>query len=91
MAAAIVLLAGAGLWLWVSCEAWHRLARQAVVIDQTVNGRAEPDALSEILFRLPSGSVVTAEEKRRDWRLVESEAGARGWMPAEQVRPLGLH
>ncbi len=90
LAFALVLLLGAGAWWWASTVAWNRLARQAVVIDDPVVGRAEPDELSEILFRLPGGSIVRCDEERHEWRLVESDAGARGWMPAAQVRPLGL-
>ena len=41
------------------------------------------------LFRLAAGTLVRAEQERHGWRLVESEAGARGWVRAQDVRPLG--
>lgn len=83
-----VLLVLALAWLGVARLAWERELSCAIVIDDVVSGHAEPDEHSEVLFRLSAGTSVVAEEQRRGWRLVESSAGARGWVAAEQVRPL---
>lgn len=87
LALALALLAG--LWWVLADAAWRREEGRAVIIPPTSSGRAEPQAHGEVLFRLAGGSLVTHDELRRDWRLVESEAGARGWVPAAEARVLG--
>jgi len=86
LAGALLVLAAAGVG--VGRLAWDREEANAIVIDEVVSGHAEPDDRSEVLFRLSAGTAVVTEELRRDWRLVESSAGARGWVAAERVRPL---
>ena len=84
----ILLLLFAAAWWPVSLKAWNAARARAVIIPATATGRAEPDASSEILFRLAAGTVVRAEESRHGWRLIESDAGARGWVPEDDARPL---
>jgi hypothetical protein len=85
---ASALLVGAGAWWPLSEAAWSRERSRGVVIEPVVSGRAEPDAGAEVLFRLSAGTVVRQAEERRDWRLIETDAGGRGWVPAAEVRPL---
>jgi hypothetical protein len=85
--ATALLLAALAWWPFAS-SAWARESRRAVVIEPQVTGRAEPDTGAEVLFRLSQGAVVEDAEERRGWRLIETEAGARGWVPAAEVRPL---
>ena len=87
--AALLLLAAASWWPF-SCWSWARELVRAVVIEPVVTGRAEPDNRSEVLFRLSGGAVVRQAEERGGWRLIETEAGARGWVPAAEVRPLAM-
>jgi hypothetical protein len=75
-------------WQGAARLAWEREEARAIVIGDVVSGHTEPDERSEVLFRLSAGTTVVAEEQRREWRLVESAAGARGWVPANEVRPL---
>jgi Bacterial SH3 domain len=86
--AAVLLLAAAAVWWPVSHKAWNSAHVRAVIIPRTAVGRAEPDEHSEALFRLAAGAIVRAEDERHGWRLVESEAGARGWVPEEEARLL---
>ncbi len=65
-----------------------RDARRAVVVDGTAV-RAEPVPDGKVLFRLGPGSVVSDEEVRDGWRLLETRAGGRGWAPVEVVRAAG--
>lgn len=85
---ALVLLGASLAWWLFARTTWDREGRRAVVIAASVNGHAEPSAQSETLFHLASGTVLTTEEQRGDWRLVQSDTDARGWVPADQVRPL---
>jgi SH3-like domain-containing protein len=80
-------MAAVGLALG-SNAARARDAQRAVVIEG-VAVRAEPTSEGRVLFRLPAGAVVQDEEHREDWRLVETSAGARGWVPMIQVRAAG--
>lgn len=85
---AVALLLASGAWWLASRAAWFDAASRAVIIPPTAVGRAEPDASSEVLFRLSGGTLVHAEEERRGWRLVEADGGARGWVAADEARPL---
>jgi hypothetical protein len=85
---AVALLVLAAAWAPFANAAWERERQRAVVLPDVVIGRAEPDEDAEVLFRLAGGAVVRDEESRRGWRLVQAPAGARGWVPADQVRPL---
>jgi hypothetical protein len=85
--AAVLLVLAAG-WALYARAAWRREATRAVVLGSVVTGRAEPDARAEVLFRLSAGTVVRWDEERHDWLLIESDAGARGWVPGTDVRPL---
>jgi len=67
-------------------RAWD--ARRAVVLDR-IAVRAEPEPAGRVLFHLSPGTVVSDEEQRDAWRLVETSSGARGWAPAAGVRPAG--
>lgn len=85
---AVALLVVAAGWSLYARAAWSREASRAVAIAPVVTGRAEPDARAEVLFRLSAGTVVRWDEARHDWLLIESDAGARGWVPGEDVRAL---
>jgi hypothetical protein len=85
---AVALLVFAAGWALYARASWGREASRAVVLAPVVTGRAEPDAHAEMLFRLSAGTVVRWDEARHDWLLIESDAGARGWVPGEDVRPL---
>jgi len=85
---ATLLLVAAVSWWPFGRWAWSRERTCAVVIEPVVTGRAEPDTRAEILFRLSQGSVVRHADEQRGWRLIETEGGARGWVPADEVRPL---
>jgi len=82
------LLVAAGAWWLASASAWHAATARAVIIPPTAVGRAEPDANSQELFRLSQGSLVSTDEERHGWRLVEAEGGARGWIADAEARPL---
>ena len=86
--AALLLAVLAGGWWLAARGAWERAAARAVVIPATAIGHAEPDERSEVLFRLEAGALVDAERELRGWRLVESQGGARGWVRADEARPL---
>jgi hypothetical protein len=88
VAVAVGLLVLAAGWWPASLKAWNVARARAVIIPPTAVGHAEPDAGSEVLFRLGAGTLVRAEEERRGWRLVESDGGARGWVPEDEARPL---
>lgn len=85
--AAALLVLGLG-WSALARAAWAEHDARAVVLRDATPGHAEPDEASEILFRLPEGEVVRRDEERRGWRLVETPAGARGWVAAPGVAPL---
>ena len=61
-------------------------ARQAVVLGEVVPLRSEPQDDGMIQFRLAGGSIVTADDARPGWRLVETAEGARGWLPEGHLR-----
>jgi len=88
VSAAVLLLVLAAAWWPASRAAWAAAHATAVIIPRTAVGHAEPDERSESLFRLGEGTLVRAEDERHGWRLVESAAGARGWVKADEARPL---
>lgn len=85
--AAGLLVLAAGWWP-ASLKAWNSARARAVIIPPTAVGHAEPDVGSEVLFRLGAGALVRGEEERHGWRLVESDGGARGWVPEDEARLL---
>jgi len=85
---ALLLALLAGGWWLAAQSAWRRADERAVIIPDTAAARAEPDERAEVLFRLGAGTLVQAEEERHGWRLVESQAGGRGWVRADEARPL---
>lgn len=90
-ALAVTLLLLAAAWALYAAAAWRREATRAVVLAPVVTGRVEPDAGADALFRLSAGTVVRWDEARHDWLLIQSDAGARGWVPGAEVRPLMAH
>jgi len=82
-----VLIAGGG-WLLLTHSAWEAVPHRAVILHDAVAARSEPDLQGDVLFRLPEGELVQHDDERRGWRLIQSAAGARGWVPAESARPL---
>jgi hypothetical protein len=87
-AVALLLLLLAAAWWPASRAAWSASRDRAVIIPETAAGYAEPDERSETLFRLAAGTLVRAEDERHGFRLVESDAGARGWVRADAARRL---
>lgn len=84
--AALLLALLSGGWWLAARSAWQRVERQAVVLPETAVGHAEPDERTEALFRLAAGTIVRLDDTRPGWCLVESDAGARGWLRADEVR-----
>ena len=82
-----LLVAACGWWV-ASGAAWRAATWRAVIIPKTAVGYAEPDASSEKLFRLSEGTLVATDDARQGWRLVQAEGGARGWVAADEARPL---
>lgn len=80
-----VLVLALGAWVF-DRGARARDRQRAIVLEDAVALRAEPDRTGSINFRAGAGTIVVAEERRGEWRLVETREGARGWVPADAVR-----
>lgn len=86
-AIAACLLLALGWWAADHLARTADLQRTVVLASSSVRG--EPSEVGKVLFRLEPGTVVRSEDRRGDWRLVETGAGGRGWLPAEAVRGAG--
>ena len=56
------------------------------VLAPVIELREEPDAGSEVVTRLVSGTAISPEEKRGDWSLVK--VNKTGWIPSSSLRAL---
>ena len=81
----VVLLLAVATWAFDRAARARDLAR-AVVLENAVAMRAEPDRTGSINYRAGAGTIVAAEDARDGWSLIETREGARGWVPQDAVR-----
>lgn len=76
-----------------SVEGARRLRDQpvAVVLDEGVGLRADPDATAPAARRLPPGTELAVQRRRPDFLLVATGDGERGWVPSAAVAVVGTH
>lgn len=57
-----------------------------LVLEPAIELREEPGSTSRVVTRLVSGTIVSVEEKRGDWSLIN--ANKTGWLPSSSLRAL---
>ena len=80
----LLCLAGVG-YLAVRFAVAQDMERTIVVTPLSAL-RTEPSETAEVLSRVGEGAVVTVEDDRSGWVLIETPRGARGWVSQETVR-----
>lgn len=60
----------------------------AIIFDQEVNVKAEPNDRSEIAFTLHEGTKVNVLEEFDSWKKIELADGQTGWLQSESLKTL---
>ena len=60
----------------------------AIVFDQKIDFRTEPNYRSEVLFNLHEGTKVLIKEELNDWVFVEIQDGNKGWIETQSVKKI---
>ena len=87
--ASLALLAAAGVWVLFDDAARRHDLERAVVVGEAVAVRGEPQENVDVLYRLSAGAIVRVERELDGWRLVTTSDDVRGWVGADEVRPVG--
>ena len=60
----------------------------AIIFDEKIDFRSEPNYRSEILFNLHEGTKVQVKEELSDWSLVEILDGNKGWIESSSIKKI---
>jgi hypothetical protein len=60
----------------------------AIIFDNEINFRTEPNFRSEVLFNLHKGTKVVLKEELNEWGLVEINDGNKGWIELESIKKI---
>lgn len=60
----------------------------AIVFDNEVIIKSEPNNRSEETFRLHEGAKVSIEETLGDWQKIKIADGKTGWLPTTSIKPI---
>ena len=66
----------------------YRADQPAIVFDEEVVARSEPNPRSQEAFRLHEGTRVQMLDSLDTWQKVELADGQTGWMPQKSLKPL---
>ena len=61
---------------------------EAIIFDNKIDFRTEPNYRSEILFNLHEGTKVVIKEELNDWALVEIADGNKGWIELQSIKKI---
>ena len=60
----------------------------AIIFDQKIDFRTEPNYRSEVLFNLHEGTKVLIKEELNDWVFVEIQDGNKGWIETQSIKKI---
>ena len=60
----------------------------AIIFENKIDFRAEPNFRSEILFNLHEGTKVVIQEELNEWGLVEINDGNSGWIELKSIKKI---
>ena len=63
-------------------------SRYAILFEQEVSVKSEPNSLGEVIFRLHEGTKVAVLEESRDWKKIRLMDGKTGWVLSEKLKEL---
>ena len=66
----------------------HKSNLYAIVFDQKIDFRTEPNDRSEVLFNLHEGTKVLIKEELNDWVFVEIQDGNKGWIETQSIKKI---
>ena len=58
---------------------------EAIIFENKIDFRTEPNYRSEILFNLHEGTKVIIKEELNDWALIEISDGNKGWIELQSI------
>jgi len=61
---------------------------EAIIFENKIDFRTEPNYRSEILFNLHEGTKVVIIEELNDWALVEIVDGNKGWIELQSIKKI---
>jgi len=61
---------------------------EAIIFENKIDFRTEPNYRSEILFNLHEGTKVVIIEELNDWALVEIDDGNKGWIELQSIKKI---
>ncbi len=61
---------------------------EAIIFENKIDFRTEPNYRSEILFNLHEGTKVVIKEELNDWALVEIADGNKGWIELQSIKKI---
>lgn len=60
----------------------------AIIFDEKIDFRSEPNYRSEVLFNLHEGTKVQIKEELNDWVFVEIQDGNKGWIETQSIKKI---
>ena len=60
----------------------------AIIFDEKIDFRSEPNYRSEVLFNLHEGTKVLIKEELNDWVFVEIQDGNKGWIETQSIKKI---
>jgi len=60
----------------------------AIIFDEKIDFRLEPNYRSEVLFNLHEGTKVLIKEELNDWVFVEIQDGNKGWIETQSIKKI---
>jgi|TARA_B100000767_G_C19772505_1_gene540816 tetratricopeptide (TPR) repeat protein len=61
---------------------------EAIIFENKIDFRTEPNFRSEVLFNLHEGTKVTVKEELNEWTLVQISNGNLGWIKAQSIKKI---
>ena len=61
---------------------------EAIIFENKIDFRTEPNYRSEILFNLHEGTKVIIKEELNDWALIEISDGNKGWIELQSIKKI---
>lgn len=61
---------------------------EAIIFENKIDFRTEPNYRSEVLFNLHEGTKVVIIEELNDWALVEIDDGNKGWIELQSIKKI---
>ena len=60
----------------------------AIIFENKIDFRTEPNFRSEVLFNLHEGTKVIVKEELNEWSLVQISNGNSGWIESQSIKKI---